>query len=263
VTDNDDSSNGVGGGFDTDTQQETVVECLNSSAYNDLRQFAIKQSSSQKDVVAAIASSVQLDPQSDTDSSSSISSQQPPVKRSSNGGSVTASPVLSDGRLTPRRQYTSYVLIKGGNSGIASSGSSSDHVISDDESGVTVTLARDPTSAASSIVEVPASSPTGAQWMAGEDLGGSDSETNEESGSCVTISGNGVLTDHDLATSDDEEMNSERNGVSSKLAKYFTYELESAAGYTVENSARKQPVVHRNQVEMRSSVKKNKLMYKF
>jgi hypothetical protein len=254
VTDNDDSSNGVGGGFDTDTQQETVVECLNSSAYNDLRQFAIKQSSSQKDVVAAIASSVQLDPQSDTDSSSSISSQQPPVKRSSNGGSVTASPVLSDGRLTPRRQYTSYVLIKGGNSGIASSGSSSDHVISDDESGVTVTLARDPTSAASSIVEVPASSPTGAQWMAGEDLGGSDSETNEESGSCVTISGNGVLTDHDLATSDDEEMNSERNGVSSKLAKYFTYELESAAGYTVENSARKQPVVHRNQVEMRSSV---------
>jgi hypothetical protein len=274
VTDNDDScSNGAGGGFDTDTQQETVVQGLNNAAYNDLRQFAIKQSSSQKDVAASGASSavasspVQLlDPQSDTDSSSSISSQQPPAKRSSNGGgSVTASPVLSDGRSTPRRQYTSYVLIKGGNSGgkasTGSSSGSSDHVISDDESGVTVTLPREPaTAAAASIVQVPAS-PTGtaAEWMAGEeDGGGSDSETNEESGSCVTISGNGVLTDHDLATSDDEEMNSERNGVSSKLAKYFTFELESAAGYTADHSARKQPVVHRNQVEMRSSVKKEK-----
>ncbi|XP_046438742.1 uncharacterized protein LOC124190211 isoform X4 [Daphnia pulex] len=269
VTDNDDScSNGAGGGFDTDTQQETVVQGLNNAAYNDLRQFAIKQSSSQKDVASsgansAVASSpVQLlDPQSDTDSSSSISSQQPPAKRSSNGGgSVTASPVLSDGRSTPRRQYTSYVLIKGGNSGgkasTGSSSGSSDHVISDDESGVTVTLPREPaTAAAASIVQVPAS-PTGAtgEWMAGEEEGGgSDSETNEESGSCVTISGNGVLTDHDLATSDDEEMNSERNGVSSKLAKYFTFELESAAGYTADHSARKQPVVHRNQVEMRSS----------
>lgn len=276
VTDNDDScSNGAGGGFDTDTQQETVVQGLNNAAYNDLRQFAIKQSSSQKDVASSGASSavasspVQLlDQQSDTDSSSSISSQQPPAKRSSNGGgSVTASPVLSDGRSTPRRQYTSYVLIKGGNSGgkasTGSSSGSSDHVISDDESGVTVTLPRDPATAAAtaaSIVQVPAS-PTGAtaEWMAGEEEGGgSDSETNEESGSCVTISGNGVLTDHDLATSDDEEMNSERNGVSSKLAKYFTFELESAAGYTADHSARKQPVVHRNQVEMRSSVKTKK-----
>ncbi|EFX89823.1 CG33555-PC-like protein [Daphnia pulex] len=271
VTDNDDScSNGAGGGFDTDTQQETVVQGLNNAAYNDLRQFAIKQSSSQKDVASSASSAVAsspvqlLDPQSDTDSSSSISSQQPPAKRSSNGGSVTASPVLSDGRSTPRRQYTSYVLIKGGNSGgkasTGGSSGSSDHVISDDESGVTVTLPREPATAATaaaSIVQVPDSvSPTGAtaEWMAGEEEGGgSDSETNEESGSCVTISGNGVLTDHDLATSDDEEMNSERNGVSSKLAKYFTFELESAAGYTADHSARKQPVVHRNQVEMRSS----------
>lgn len=247
----DDSSNGAGGGFDTDSQQETVLEGLNSAAYNDLRQFAIKQSSSQKEVAATVANPVALDPQSDTDSSSSISSQQPPAKRSSGGGSsVTASPVLSDGRLTPRRQYTSYVLIKGGNSGKTSSGSSSDHVISDDESGVTVTLSREPVTAAC-VVEVPAPSPTLADWTAGEG-GGSDSETNEESGSCVTISGNGVLTDHDLATSDEDDMNSETNGMSSKLAKYFTYELESTAGYTADNSARKQPIVHRNPIEMRS-----------
>ena len=237
VTSGDESSSGAGGGFDTDTQQETVVESLNSAAYNDLRQFAIKQSSNQKGASPTPAG----DPHSDTDSSSSISSQQ--LKRS---GSVTASPVLSDGRLTPRRQYTSYVLItqdKGKRTG-GGSGNASDHVISDDESGVTVTLPKPPTAAC--VVEVPAaSSPTGAEWMGGE--GGSDSETNEESGSCVTISGNGVLTDHDLATSDDDV--SESNGAS-KLAKYFQFELES--GYT-DASARKQPIVHRNPIERSSS----------
>ena len=94
--------------------------------------------------------------------------------------------------------------------------------------------------------------------------GGSDSETNadeeEEPNSCITISGNGVLTDHDLASSDDETntitdqtLSTASHGshgpTSSKLAKYFTYELESdfVDHHPVGTAGRRQPVVHRNQ----------------
>lgn len=172
----------------------------------------------------------------DSDTDSSSSSQQ---KRS--GSSVTASPVLSDGRSTPRRsngQYTSYVLIKPTPTG-------GDQVISDDESGVTVTLPKPPTSAC--VVEVPASVTTSTNSWPEE----SDSEANEESStSCVTISGNGVLTDHDLATSDDDTTQTDQGGASvsggSKLAKYFTHELE--AGF--DSSARRQPVVHRSDLPL-------------
>lgn len=218
-TSGDESSGGAGGGFDTDTQQETV---------HDLRQFALSKQKQQR-------SSPSVSAAADSDTDSSSSSHQ---KRSS--GSVTASPVLSDGRSTPRRSnqagHVSYVLIKPANTG------GDQVIVSDDESGVTVIL---PTSRSSSetggcVVEVPAapaSAPTANSWP--EE---SDSETNEESASCVTVSGNGVLTD-DFATSDDDTTTDQAVAAASgsKLARYFN---ELDAGF--DPAARRQPVVHRN-----------------
>lgn len=195
-------------GFDTDTQQETVVG--NHPAYQDLRQFALRQ--------------FQRKDQSPTPTNDAASSD----TESSSSKNLTASPVLSDGRLTPRK-HTSYVLITQENK------NEPDDVIS--ESGVTVTLP--------AVVEVPGASEPDS-WT---ETNASDSETNEESSSCVTISGNGVLTD-DMATSDDDLTITERGG-DSKLAKYFTYELESDSNYKRES--RKQPVVYKNQPERASS----------
>lgn len=228
-------------GFDTDTQQETVVG--SHPAYQDLRQFAMRQL--QRKDPSPIPAAAAADAASDTDSSSSSSH---PLRRSGSG-SVTASPVLSDGRLTPRRQYTSYVLItqenKTNSSTSSSSAKTASDVISDDESGVTVTL---PPTTPGCVVEVPADPSASDSWT-GTENNASDSETNEESSSCVTISGNGVLTDQDVATSDDDLTITERGG-DSKLAKYFTFELESGSNY---RDSRKQPVVYKNQPAERSS----------
>ena len=210
-----DESGSTGGGFDTDTTQQTVVEGHNSAAYNDLRQFAIKQQQ-QKSASA-------LD--SDTDSSSS-------------GTGKRRRPSPATG------QYTSFVHI-----------SDQSVTISDDESRVTVTLPKPPTSPPSAmagcVVEVPSSTWSSTPTVNND---GHEEEEEEEPNSCITISGNGVLTDHDLASSDDDTNTmtdqtlstgslSHHGATSSKLAKYFTYELESE----FVDHPRRQPVVHRNQ----------------
>ena len=146
-------------------------------------------------------------------------------------------------------------------------------MISDDESGVTVTVPasesgqtmsktrgeepppRDSPSPASVVCVVEVTGQTGdneeQSWQGSDcDL----SSINEES-SCVTISGNGVLTDHDMeaTTASDEDEDTATDGLplsssanSSKLAKYFTFALESESTFGGSNR-RKQPVVYRSE----------------